>query len=103
MGETLPTEGDHHTITWAPASDPQRALLACATFEVFFGGARGGGKTDGVLGEWAQHADAYGINAVVLMVRRTAKQLGETFERARAIYAPPRRGSAEGGSMRVTM
>ena len=48
----------------------------------------------------------YGINAVGLMVRRTAKQLGETFERARAIYGPLGAhlvGSAEGGSMRVTM
>jgi hypothetical protein len=26
-------------------------------FEVFFGGAGGGGKTDGMLGEWASHAD----------------------------------------------
>jgi hypothetical protein len=93
-------------VTWAPVSHPQRALVACNVFEVFFGGARGGGKTDGVLGEWATHADAYGSNAVGLMVRRTAKQLGETFERARAIYGPLGAhlvGSAEGGSMRVTM
>src|SRR3954462_13844163 len=93
-------------VTWAPVSRPQRALVACNVFEVFFGGARGGGKTDGVLGEWATHADAYGSNAVGLLVRRPAKQLGETFERARAIYGPlgaPLVGSAEGGSMRVTM
>jgi hypothetical protein len=25
-------------------------------FEIFFGGARGGGKTDGVLGEFGAHA-----------------------------------------------
>src|SRR5439155_1704615 len=31
------------------------ALLECSVFEVFFGGARGGGKTDGMLGEWANH------------------------------------------------
>jgi hypothetical protein len=93
-------------VTWAPVSRPQRALLACNVFEVFFGGARGGGKTFGMLGEWADHADAYGEGAIGLMVRRTAKQLGETFERARAIYGPLGAhlvGSAEGGSMRVTM
>jgi hypothetical protein len=36
---------------------PQRALLACPVFEVFFGGARGGGKADEMLSEWASHAD----------------------------------------------
>jgi hypothetical protein len=94
------------TAVWAPVSRPQEALLECPLFEVFFGGARGGGKTFGMLGEWAQHADTYGKDAVGLMLRRTAKQLGETFEAARAIYAPLGArfvGSAESGGMRVTM
>ena len=93
-------------IVWAPGSGPQRALLSCPVFEAFFGGARGGGKTDGVLGEWGQHAGAYGPAAIGLMVRRVAKQLGETFERARAIFGPLGAkfvGSPETGGMRVTM
>jgi hypothetical protein len=45
------------------------ALLECSVFEVFFGGARGGGKTDGMLGEWANHADRYGEHAIGLMLR----------------------------------
>ena len=36
---------------------PQFALLACPHAEIFFGGARGGGKTAGMLGHWAGHAD----------------------------------------------
>ena len=40
-----------YTIGWEPQPGPQTALLACPVFEVFFGGARGGGKTDGMLGE----------------------------------------------------
>ncbi len=75
-------------IAWQPGSGPQRALLACPAFEVFFGGARGGGKTDAMLGEWAQHAGKYGEHAIGLMVRRTRLQLTETFERAKAIYRP---------------
>lgn len=75
-------------VIWEPASAPQRALLGCPVFEVFFGGARGGGKTDGVLGDWAQHADQHGENAIGLMVRRTRLQLTETFERAKVIYRP---------------
>lgn len=75
-------------VVWQPNSAPQKALLSCPVFEVFFGGARGGGKTDGVLGEWAQHAQQYGKAAIGLMVRRTRVELGETFERARALFGP---------------
>lgn len=75
-------------VVWRPGSAPQRALLACPVFEVFFGGARGGGKTDGVLGEWAQHASEHGANAIGLMVRRARIQLTETFERAKVLFLP---------------
>ena len=77
-----------YTIGWEPQKGPQTALLACPVFEVFFGGARGGGKTDGMLGEWASHADLHGKNAVGLMVRRERVQLLETIERSRQIYGP---------------
>ena len=77
-----------YTIGWEPQPGPQTALLACPVFEVFFGGASGGGKTDGMLGEWASHADLHGKNAVGLMVRRERVQLLETIERSRQIYGP---------------
>lgn len=83
MGEAAPAQ-----VIWRPQSGPQTALLACPVFEVFFGGARGGGKTDGILGEWAVHADRYGKNAIGLMVRRTRTELAETFERARVLFTP---------------
>ncbi len=38
---------------WRPQAGPQKALVECALKEIFFGGTRGGGKTDGVLGKWA--------------------------------------------------
>lgn len=93
-------------VVWSPNSRPQRALLSCPITEVFFGGARGGGKTDGMLGEWAQHSSTYGVNAIGLIIRRTAKQLGETFERSKVLYTPLGAkfvGSPESGGMRVTM
>jgi hypothetical protein len=73
---------------WAAQPGPQTALIACPVFEVFFGGARGGGKTDGVLGDFLEHADAYGKDAIGLMIRRQRTELVETIERSRAIYAP---------------
>lgn len=84
MGEAAPAP----IVVWRPQPGPQTALLACPVFEVFFGGARGGGKTDGMLGEWAVHADRYGKNAIGLMVRRSRVELTETFERARALFTP---------------
>ena len=73
---------------WRPQAGPQTALVQCPLTEIFFGGARGGGKTDGMLGEWASHADLHGKNAVGLMVRRERVQLLETIERSREIYGP---------------
>lgn len=73
-------------VIWRPQPGPQTELIRCPVFEVFFGGARGGGKTDGMLGDWIRHAQDYGAAAVGLMVRRTYKQLVETIERSRQIY-----------------
>jgi hypothetical protein len=38
---------------WRPQEGPQKALVDCPVKEIFFGGTRGGGKTDGVPGKWA--------------------------------------------------
>ena len=75
-------------IIWEPQSGPQTHLVTCPVFEVFFGGARGGGKTDGMLGEWASHADLYGKDAIGLMVRRSRTELIETIERSRQLFTP---------------
>src|SRR5258705_4540172 len=76
-------------IAWSPHGNrAQVRLLKCQVFEIFFGGARGGGKTDGVLGEFGAHASRYGKDAIGLMVRRTRAELVETIERSRAIYGP---------------
>ncbi len=77
---------DGRDYAWEPQPGPQTALVRCPVFEVFYGGARGGGKTDGVLGEFLNHADEYGANAIALMVRRTRTELVETIERSKQIY-----------------
>jgi hypothetical protein len=81
-------DGADYTVIWESQPGPQSALIACPVFEVFFGGARGGGKTDGALGEWASHADEYGEHAIGLMVRRTRVELVETIERSKALFRP---------------
>lgn len=79
---------DDTSVIWSAQSGPQRALISCPVFEVFFGGARGGGKTDGVLGDFIRHASLYGKDAIGLMIRRQRTELIETIERSRAIYSP---------------
>jgi hypothetical protein len=76
------------SVVWSPQPGPQTDLLRCPAFEVFFGGARGGGKTDGMLGEFASHAAKYAENASGLMVRRTRTELGDTIERSKVLFTP---------------
>jgi hypothetical protein len=79
---------DEREVIWRAQFGPQTALLTSPVFEVFFGGARGGGKTDGMLGEWANHAQQHGKHAIGLMVRRNRVQLIETVARSKEIYIP---------------
>jgi len=52
-----------------------------------FGGARGGGKTSGMIGEFAIHAGRHGKNAQGLMLRRERTQLLGTIAEAQEVYA----------------
>lgn len=76
------------TVVWEPQEGPQTWLLKCPVFEVFYGGARGGGKSDGILGDFASHADEFGEDAIGLVVRREMKQLRELIERSKVLYTP---------------
>jgi hypothetical protein len=57
-------------------------------FELVYGGARGGGKTDAALGDFAQHARAFGAAARGLLVRRARVALEPTIARALQIFGP---------------
>lgn len=55
---------------------------------MFFGGARGGGKTDGVLGKWALKEQRYGAKFNAIMFRRTTVSSEDAVERSKDIYKP---------------
>ena len=55
---------------------------------MFFGGARGGGKTDGVLGKWAIKESRYGRHFNAIMLRRTAVSAEDAIERSKEIFGP---------------
>ena len=73
-------------VLWEPQKGPQTALLQCPIFEVFYGGARGGGKTDGMIGDWLQHSQLYGENAIGIFVRRNRTQLSEVIARTKQLF-----------------
>jgi hypothetical protein len=77
----MPTEA-----SWAPQPGPQTAFVESGVFEVVYGGARGGGKTDAALGDFSRHAESWGPAARGLLVRRSRTALEPTIARARSIF-----------------
>jgi hypothetical protein len=73
-------------VTWRPQPGPQSAFVDSVVFEVVYGGARGGGKTDAALGDFALHAREWKSAAKGLLVRRKRTALAPTIARAREIY-----------------
>ena len=96
---------DGATIAWAPQPGPQQALIECPVYEILYGGARGGGKTDGkVLNLAARHKDGEWI--MVYLGEKASfsvnvdKIAGDSFE---AYWIDPRTGKrAEIGTWRKT-
>ena len=75
-------------IVWRPQAGPQKALVDCPFQEILFGGARGGGKTDGVLGKYALKEAIYGRGFNAVFFRREMPQADDLIERAKEIYIP---------------
>lgn len=90
---------------WVPNAGPQTLLVTCPIWDVLYGGARGGGKTDGLLGDFTGFSIAVGqarkgaqawpgtailgdAHARGLFVRRTYDELDEAVARSREILEP---------------
>lgn len=73
-------------VLWEPQAGPQTALIQCPVFEIFFGGARGGGKTEASIGDWLEHSNQWGAGANGIFFRREQKQLDEVIARTQAIF-----------------
>jgi len=74
-------------LTWEPQRGPQTsALLADWCDELFFGGERGGGKSDFQLGYQEDGALRYGKDHRGIMFRKTYAELEELQARAMEIF-----------------
>jgi hypothetical protein len=65
-----------------PAGTARRLPLP----EVFLGGARGGGKTDGVLGKWLLKERRHGKHFNAVALRPTTTSFQDAIERSRELY-----------------
>lgn len=90
-------EGLTRTPVWLPNAGPQTALVTCPIWDVLFGGARGGGKTDGLLGDFTGFSlsdamvpvnDRLRGMARGLFIRRTYDELDEAVGRSHEILGP---------------
>lgn len=79
----LSPSGQPYNVIWEAQIGPQTDLVKCPIFEVFYGGARGGGKTEGSIGDWLSHSGIYGELAAGLFVRRKLTQLADVIKRFR--------------------
>lgn len=75
-------------LVWRPQPGPQTLLVRCPASEIFFGGTRGGGKTEGVLGKWLVKDARYGSLFNAVMLRRTTVSSIDAIERSKQIYGP---------------
>lgn len=87
MASEFQTALTDQKVIWWP-QPKQAAMIGCPADDVGFGGARGGGKSDSVLGDWLSHEFQYGAAAIGLCVRRSRTQLVELIERAKQIFTP---------------
>lgn len=75
-------------IVWAPQSGPQKALIDCPVPEILYGGARGGGKTDGIIGKYGLKQARYGKHFNGIIFRPEMPQQDDLIARAKQIYIP---------------
>lgn len=74
-------------VIWTPQPKQARALK-CPAFELFFGGAAGGGKSDFLLMDFLNGARTYGRYWAGIIFRRTNSELEQLLKRAHELYEP---------------
>lgn len=83
----MPDNSTYRAVSWSPQPGPQLdALQASWCDELFFGGARGGGKSDFLLGDFARDVPEYREAWRGVLFRKTYPELEELVARSRVIF-----------------
>ena len=72
---------------WSPQPGPQTYAATCPVDHIFFGGSRGGGKSDCGIGRQLRGAEKYKADWNGLMIRRRYKDFGEIRRRLDSMIA----------------
>jgi hypothetical protein len=72
--------------TWRPQQGPQAMLCNCPVHEIMYGGARGGGKTFGMILKNAIKAARYGEAQKGIFFRRELPQLEAAIDECKRVY-----------------
>lgn len=70
----------------APQPGPQALLVSCPCDDILYGGARGGGKSYGILIDWCAHESRWGKYARGILFRRTFPELEDMQVKAMEIF-----------------
>lgn len=72
---------------WAPQVGPQAEAIAATWCDLLlFGGARGGGKSDFLLGDYLQDVQKYGRHWQGILFRRSYPELSGLIQRSHALF-----------------
>lgn len=87
MNDQVTQNGEYTSIdAWAPNEGPQTEVLTRNEFEVGYGGARGGGKTEAGQAWLCYDSDHPRYKALV--IRKNSKDLDDWIERAEIFFKP---------------
>lgn len=75
---------DGYEVMWTPNSEVQRAALQASEFEVFYGGAKGGGKSDWLVAGAMRQVEFPEYKA--LLLRHTFPELAELIRRSHRYF-----------------
>ena len=76
---------DKQEVIFKPNSGPQTEFLAASEREVFYGGARGGGKSYAMLVDPLRYCSK--ANHRALLVRRTMPELRDLIQKSQLLYS----------------